>query len=266
MIRAFREHWPEYLMEAAGLGLFMVSAGLLTIALEAPGSPLRETVASPLARRVVMGLGIGLTAVGLINSPWGRRSGAHLNPAVTLTFLRLGKVAAPDAAFYVLFQVLGGTAGVGAVAALAGGPFRAAPVRYVVTVPGAAGNGAAFAGEFLISFALMAMVLWASNSARFSRHVGVFAGILLALFITFESPFSGMSINPARSFASAFPAGIWTAFWIYLTAPVAAMLAASQIYLWARSPRRVYCAKLNHHGRQRCIFRCGWGEREGSAA
>ena len=262
MLRSLREHWPEYSMEAAGLGLFMISAGLLATGLETPGSPLREALPSALLRRLLMGVGIGLTAIALINSPWGKRSGAHLNPAVTLTFLRLGKVERWDAVFYILFQVLGGTAGVLLVAALLRRPFTTEPVLYVVTRPGDAGTLAAFAGEFVISFALMAMVLWASNSPALSRHVGVFAGLLLATYIMFEAPLSGMSINPARTFASALPAGIWSAFWLYLTAPVLAMQLAAQAYLAVRGRREVYCAKLNHHSRQRCIFRCRFAQLE----
>ena len=121
---------------------------------------------------------------------------------------------------------------------------------------------AAFAGEFVISFGLMIMVLWASNTSRLSRHVGVLAGLLLALYITFEAPLSGMSINPARTFASALPAGLWTAFWLYLTAPILAMQLAAQLYLFTRGRRQVYCAKLNHHSRQPCIFRCRFEELE----
>ena len=54
---------------------------------------------------------MGLTAVGIISSPWGQRSGAHMNPAVTLTFLSLGKIAAWDALFYVLAQFAGSLTG-----------------------------------------------------------------------------------------------------------------------------------------------------------
>lgn len=266
MIRALRSHWPEYLMEAAGLGLFMVAAGLLATLLEYPGSPIRAALPEALPRRVLMGLGIGLTAVGLINSPWGKRSGAHLNPAVTLSFLRLGKIERWDALFYMIFQVLGGTAGVVATQLVLGQPFSGAPVRSVVTVPGPSGVGPAFAGEFVISFGLMAMVLWASNNTKLSRFVGLFAGALLALYITLEAPLSGMSINPARTVASALPAGIWTAFWVYLTAPVLAMLLATQGYVWLMGRHRVYCAKLNHHSSQRCIFRCRFAELEEPAA
>ena len=101
---ALDRHWPEYLMEAAGLGLFMMSAGGFAIVLYYPASPVAQALVQPVLRRLLMGCAMGLTAVGLIYSPWGKQSGAHFNPAVTLTFLRLGRVAAPDALFYVVAQ------------------------------------------------------------------------------------------------------------------------------------------------------------------
>jgi aquaporin Z len=97
-----RRHWPEYLIEGAGLGLFMVSACGFGTLLEFPGPPVRAGLGDPLARRVLMGLAMGLTAVALIYSPWGRRSGGQFNPAVTLTFLRLRRLAPVDASFYVM--------------------------------------------------------------------------------------------------------------------------------------------------------------------
>jgi aquaporin Z len=260
MVRALREHWPEYLAEALGLGLFMVSAGLLATLLEYPGSPARAALADPRLRRALMGLGIALTAMGLIYSPWGQRSGAHLNPATTLTFWRLGKIAGWDAAFYVLFQTLGGIAGVLLVTGLVRGPFVEPPVRSIVTVPGAWGVSAALGAEFLIAFGMMTLVLWTSNTPGLSRWVGVFAGLLAGSYIAIESPISGMSMNPARTLASAVPARVWTALWIYLVAPLAAMLAAAEVYRWARGLQRVYCAKLAHHNGRRCIFRCRFGE------
>ena len=106
MRTALRMHWPEYLTEAAGLGLFMISACVFGTLLGHPNSPVVQAVPDALARRALMGLAMGLTAVGLICSPWGQRSGAHFNPATTLTFWRLGKVAPADAGFYMLAQVL----------------------------------------------------------------------------------------------------------------------------------------------------------------
>jgi aquaporin Z len=258
MINAFRQHWPEYFMEAAGLGIFMVSAGVFATLLEYPQSPVHQIISNPLFRRLLMGCAMGLTAVAIIYSPWGQQSGAHLNPAVTLTFLRLGKVALPDAVFYILAQFTGGVMGVLLVILILGNFFTMPPVSYVATLPGKTGVAIAFFAELIISFGLMIMVLFTTNSLRLSRYTGVFAGILIMVYITFEAPLSGMSINPARTLASALPGGLWTALWVYFTAPVLGMMGASLVYQLIRSRASVKCAKLNHHTTRRCIF-CGYG-------
>src|SRR5215470_4453278 len=139
MKRALRLHWPEYLMEAACLGTFMISAGLFTALLEYPHSPIRCAIPNAFVRSALNGLAMGLTAIGIIYSPWGARSGAHMNPAVTWTFFRLGKVKPWDALFYPLFQVIGGVAGVFLLKFGLREIFTDAPVSYVVTVPGKAG-------------------------------------------------------------------------------------------------------------------------------
>ena len=133
MADALRHHWPEYLIEAAGLGLFMVSAFTFGALLEHPASPVHQAISDSLARRFLMGLAMGSTAVGIIYSPWGKQSGAHINPSVTLTFLRLGKVKSWDAFYYVVFQFAGGLLGA-LVAAFALAAWVSHPsVNYVVT-------------------------------------------------------------------------------------------------------------------------------------
>jgi len=256
MTEALRKHWPEYMMEAAGLGIFMISAGLFATLLEYPGFPIRQAIASALARRILMGLAMGLTAVGIIYSPWGKQSGAHINPAVTLTFFRLGKVKSWDALFYIVAQFIGGLAGVVLIALVLGDAIADPTVKYVVTIPGPAGTAIAFIAEFIISFGLMLTVLFATGRKNLANLTGVFAGILLALYIIIEAPYSGMSINPARTFGSALPANLWTAFWVYMVAPPAGMLAAAQIYLFTTDPRNIACAKLHHQNDKRCIH-CG---------
>ena len=86
------EHWPEYLCEALELCLFMISAGVFTILLEHPASPVFSAIPDPFLRRMLIRMAMGGTAIAIVFSPLGKRSGAHFNPAVTLTFWRLGKV------------------------------------------------------------------------------------------------------------------------------------------------------------------------------
>lgn len=252
MWHAAKNHWPEYLMEAAGLGLFMISAGLFTILLYHPTSPLVQAIPVEIIRRVLMGLAMGSTAVGIIYSPWGKQSGAHLNPAVTLTFWRLGNIAPWDAAFYVMAQFAGGVAGMALVAAFAKKMLAHPDVNYAVTVPGMNGVGTAFVAEVLISFMLILVVLVVSNDNRVARFTGLFAGLCVALFITFEAPLSGMSMNPARTIGSALIPGVWNSVWIYFVAPPLGMLLAATLYQGLGRP--VACAKLDHENNKRCIF------------
>ncbi len=226
-LQALQAHWPEYLIEGALLGSFMISAGLFTILLEHPDSPVVSSIADPFLRRALVGVAMGVTALGLILSPIGKRSGAHFNPAVTLAFLRLGKIRPWDGFFYVVAHFAGGVAGVALVVAAFPAAMAHPSVRFVATLPGSTGPWIAFAAEFGISFLLMAAVLISSNTPRAARWTPSFAAFLVAVFIIFEAPLSGMSLNPARSFASAFPGGIWTGLWIYFTAPVLAMQAAA---------------------------------------
>jgi aquaporin Z len=250
-----RRHWPEYLIEALGLGLFMIAASLVTILLEHPSSPLRQNLPDPVMRRFLIGLGMGLTAITLIYSPWGMRSGAHLNPAVTLTFWRLGKVKAWDALGYVLAQFVGGALGLW-LAAVFLAPWITA-VDYVATVPGFWGVGGAFGAELIISFVLMSMVLFVSNTPKLAHLTGLFSGLLVATYITVEAPLSGMSMNPARTLASALSAQVWTGVWVYFTAPPLGMLLAAQVYLQFKGRQSVRCAKLQHPKNDpNCIF-CG---------
>jgi aquaporin Z len=245
-------------MEAAELGAFMIAACVAADLLFYVESPVAKAVPNAVLRRLLMGFAMGGTAVAIIYSPWGKQSGAHFNPAVTLTFLRLGKIERWDATYYVVFQFVGGLAGVLLVAAVLGQSLASPDVAYIITTPGPQGTAVAFLAEFTISFLLMIAVLFTSNSARLSAYTGWIVGTLLVIYVTIEAPLSGMSMNPARTFGSAMPAGDWTAWWVYFTAPPLAMLAAAELYLRVRGVHRVLCAKLNHANHKQCIFLCGY--------
>jgi aquaporin Z len=244
-------------MEAAGLAAFMVSACIFVTLLEHPLSPVHAAVRSVVLRRVLIGIAMGATAVAIVYSPWGKRSGAHINPAVTLAFLRLGRIGHWDALFYVVAQFLGGTAGVAFARLVLGTAVAHPSVDWVVTIPAAsAGPGGAAVAEGLISFGLMSAVLAVGSIPKWAPYTGLCAGALVATYIAVESPVSGMSMNPARTTASALFAREWTAFWVYAVVPPLAMLLAAEAYLVARGRERAPCAKLHHARDVRCIF-CG---------
>lgn len=261
-IDRLRGHWPEYLAEAVGLGLFMVAASGFASLIEHPASPVRQAIGDSLGRRALMGVAMGVTAMALIYSPIGARSGAHMNPATTIAFWRLGKLHRGDAFGYVAAQFAGAMGGM-LVAAAVFSQFIAAPeVRYVATVPGPWGEVPAVAAEFVITFVLMTAVLHVSNHPRLARYTGVVAGSLVALYITVEAPVSGMSLNPARSLAPALMAGELSSLWIYFVAPPAGMFTAALVFVRARGRGAVLCAKLHHHTSARCIFDCRFAASE----
>ena len=258
MSNALKTHWPEYLMEAAELGLFMFSACAFTVLLFHPSSPIAQTIHDGVLRRLLMGMAMGSTAIAIVFSPLGQRSGAHFNPSVTWTFFRLGKIEAWDAAFYTLFQFAGGIAGVMLASLTLGRLVAHQSVNYATTLPGRDGPIVALFAEIIISFILMSVVLTVSNTKRLARWTGIFAGVLVATYITIESPISGMSMNPARTLSSAFGAQVWMSLWIYFVAPPVGMLLAAEVYQRLRVWPAVACAKLHHYNNHRCIFRCNF--------
>jgi aquaporin Z len=249
-------HWPEYLIEAGAIGAFMISAAAFAALLYHPSSMVAARISSELLRRGLMGLAMGLTAVAIIYSRWGQRSGAHLNPAITLTFFRLGKIAPRDLLGYIAGQFAGGILGIAAAAAALGTLVSHPSVNYVATMPGPLGDGVAFVAEGAMSFVLMSTVLALSNHPRFARFTGICAGTLVWTYITFEQPLSGMSMNAARTFGSALLAWDFSGLWVYFTAPLVGMVLASEVYTRRVGVQRVLCAKFHHPQNGPCIFRC----------
>jgi aquaporin Z len=252
---SLRLHWPEYLMEAGESSLYLFAACAVATLLWHPASPIERHLPSDSVRRILMGVAMGATVIAIVLTPWGKRSGAHFNPAVTFAFYRLRKVARWDAVFYCAAQFLGAVAGVAlASLVLQGAPAHKA-VRYAATIPGIYGDTIAFVAELAISFILMSAILFVSNHKVLSPYTHYFAAILVAAYIAFESPISGMSTNPARTFGPALYASYWHAIWIYFIGPPLGMLAAAEVFLLARGGKGPYCAKLHHHNDKRCIFR-----------
>ncbi len=243
MFDTLKNNWPNYLIEAWALGMFMISATFFAGMLEIPGLPGRHWITDPFVRRWLMGLAMGITAICLIYSPLGRRSGAHMNPAVTLTFLYLKKINRFDAIWYTIAQVIGGVMAMILFKILFPMFVSAPEVNFVQTQPGMAGVWVGFMAEAAISFGLILLVLYSSNSEKTAPYTGLFAGCLVMLYITFEAPFSGMSMNPARTLASAVAAGNFTHFWIYLFAPLLGMLGAAQVWkVWICQKAEFKCS------------------------
>jgi len=227
---SFKKNWKLYLMEALGLGIFMVSACFFGGMLEAKNSALHLAIPNAFARSLIMGVLMGCTALFIFYSPVTAPSGSHINPAVTITFLWLGKMCRWDAVFFIISQFLGGTVAVFIMAALMGGTLTESPVNYVCIVPGNTGIAAAAITEFIIAFVMVTMVLFTSANGSLKKYTRVFASCLVCIYVIVAGPVSGFGMNPARSFSSALPANTWTAFYIYIPVPVAGMLTAAKVF------------------------------------
>ena len=232
MLALIVRHWRHYLAEALGLGFFMFGASLVTTQLRYRDAWLAQFVTAPLAQLAILGGAMFFVVLAIIYSPWGNKSGAHINPAVTLAMLRLGKIEPYDALFYILSQFIGGTLAVQLCGLFLGRGYTEVGTNYVMTRPGPAGSTAAFVAEWIITFVLMMTVFWALSDARREKFAGVFIAVLIGFYLVVEEPFSGMSLNPARSFASAFAAREWQDLWIYFVAPISAALVAAELFRW----------------------------------
>ena len=220
-------------MEAAGIGGFVIIAGILTIFFEHPSMPPMQSGLShfPILRRALLGLGLGLY-VGWAVQLFGKLSGTHINPSVTLAFSRLGYISRTDAFCYIIAQFAGALIAFYALKIGVGNLFSYPAIDYGVAKPQPPHTGTGtFIAEFIISFILMISLLLFSSSKKLEKYTALLVGGLIALFITFELPYSGMSMNPARSFAAAFGVSQWHYLWIYFVSPTAATFLAAEIYV-----------------------------------
>ena len=247
-------------MEAVELGLLMICICLSGALVYSEDSPLRHLSLSLTAKSFLMGGIVAVSTFLIIRSKFGRRTGAHLNPAVTLAYLWLDRIHRWDAVSYVIAQFAGGLLGVFLAYGILGHHLSAPPVNYVVTLPGEYGRTIAFVAEFFLSALLMGIVLFATNHRSLTRFNPLMVALITVFYYVLGPSISGFSVNPARSFSSAFFAWIWHGIWIYFAAPSLGMLGAAAIYLRSMGPSSVYCAKLFHDLSSTCPFPCHFHE------
>ncbi|MFZ0589283.1 MAG: aquaporin, partial [Bryobacteraceae bacterium] len=227
---ALKAHWREYLMESAQIGALMFCICLSATLLYGSESPLRALAIRTSVKPFIMGTAVALSTFLIIRSRFGRRTGAHLNPSLTLTYFFLGRIHRWDALNYVAFQFVGALAGVWTAHGVLGDDLSMPPVCYAITVPGTYGSAIALLSEFLLSALVMGVVLFASNRKYLVSFSPVLGALITIFYYGFCPSLSGFSVNPARSFSSALFAFVWRGFWIYLAAPTLGMVAAASLY------------------------------------
>ncbi len=231
-------------MEAAGIGGFVLLAGAFTIFLEHPSMPVIKTWLwhYPALRRVILGTALGLYVSWTVLL-FGKLSGTHVNPSVTWAFYRLGYIGIVDAICYIIAQFMGSIIAFYLLKFIAGNLFAYPLIDYGVSksMPPHT-TTSAFIAEFIISFILMITILLVSSSRKMEKYAAVFIGSLIGIYLIVELPYSGMSMNPARSFAASLGANEWRYLWIYFVSPITAMLVAAEVFILWRNKR----IKSNH--------------------
>jgi len=241
-------------IEGILLATLMIVVSLIGIALNAGFA--FDRAWDPIVKRLVAGCLVALATIVFVYSPLGRKSGAHINPAISLAFFYLKKMERNEFFGYVAAQFLGAALGISIAALLWGSTLRAPSIRYAATTPGQPGSLAALGAEAGISFLLMTIVLRSNQTTRLAPFTGIFVGIFSALSITLVSPISGSSANPARTFGSDIFAMAWQTYWVYAIGPTAGMVTAAALFKF--SGARTQCAKLVHDNKPCAFAKCDY--------
>lgn len=241
--------------EAIGTAL-LVAVGLSIVILAfGHGSPVLQVVPSAGLRRLITGFLFGTTGALIALSPLGKESGAHINPAVTLSFWLMRKLRADVALGYVFAQLAGAVAG--ALPLLAWREMGRSVGYGATLVGGGYGVGSALLGETACTFVLVFGLFFFLQHPRVRAFTPALFPFLYAVMVFVEAPLSGTSTNPARSLGPAVISGAWQGWWLYWLGPLLGAALAVAVYRlnWRRWSA-IEVAKLYHFEHDRYgIFR-----------
>lgn len=184
--------------------------------------------AVPEILNIAFAFGIGLfAALHLV----GAVSGGHLNPAVTIAALADKRIDVVNAVLYIVAQIAGG---IGAALVL-GAVFGQAAVTTVITKPGGGVSDVqAVVLEIVFTALFIGVILTATK--RIPGQAFIAIGLTLMAIHFALVPFTGSSVNPARSIGVALVGGDVTALWIYIVGPVIGGLVGWAIYRYLTPP------------------------------
>ncbi|GAC1566722.1 MAG: aquaporin [Ktedonobacteraceae bacterium] len=248
-------HWPEYGAECLGTA-FLVFAGLSAVVFDfGKGLPLLTLLPSASLRRLITGLLFAGSGSLVAISPFGRLSGAHINPSVSLAFWVHGKMHNLDIIGYIVGQLLGAIIGE-ALLVLVWGNF-ARSVSDGMTLPGSAYPlWFVFLAELGLTCLLVLAIFTCVSSKRLMRWTPLVVWLLVATMVWVEAPVSGTSLNPARSFGPALFDWLWTDQWLYWIAPpLGALLAVGLYRILSQGEHDVVTGKLFHVSHYRSVFK-----------
>ena len=237
---------PLLLSEFIGTALLLLIGLSVVIFFWGEGSAMTHLIPNESLRRAVTGFFFGFTGCLISLSPVGRISGAHINPVVSFAFWLRGKMKTKAMIGYITSQMLGAVAG--SCFLLLWGE-QGKSISYGNTVPGSGGMMAAFYGELFTTAGLIT-VLFLFAGRKSLRHFTPYSiPFLYCVMVCVESPLSGCSTNPARSFGPAVVIGVYTGYWLYWLAPVCGTLLVVVIFKLLRLHHyyRLETARVSYH-------------------
>jgi aquaporin Z len=217
--------WQKYLAEFLGtfILVLMGTTGIVAVDLltSNPGSP-GLSGGNVQFNELVVPLGFGLALLAGLYA-FGEVSSGHFNPAVSLAAFLDGRISLVDLAGYWIFQFVGAIA----ASALMLVPFTQDAVATTATVPSPViGDGGAFLLETAFTAIFVSVILQATTSSRFSNSALVAIPLTLVSIHVALIPFTGSSVNPARTLGPALIGNKWDSEWIYFLGPALGAIIA----------------------------------------
>lgn len=241
----------EWGCELVGTALLLLGGLSAVVADFSTGSVIVRLVPSHSLRLLLTGSLFATCGALVTISPLGRRSGAHLNPAVTFAFWCRRHLHHHDLVGYTLAQTAGALLGALGVQAIWG--HSAMTVNDGLTLPQKGLGDLTAAGIEAGMTALLIVTIFAFvSSSSTSRWTPLAVALLIALLVWQEAPYTGTSLNPARSLGPAAVTGIFRDYWCYVLGPLLGSLLA--VGLWQLVPLETRTAKLFHDVRYRSVF------------
>lgn len=170
---------------------------------------------------LLIAFAFGLSIVAMAYSI-GNVSGCHINPAVSFGMLVAGKMEMKDFIGYVAAQFIGGLAGAGALSVFFGSTSSLGQNGFGSASALGTSAGVAFLVEVVLTFVFVLLILGVTSKVENTSVVGLVIGLTLTLIHILGIPFTGTSVNPARSFGPALFVGgtALSQVWLFILAPL----------------------------------------------
>lgn len=187
---------------------------------------------------LLIAFAFGLVIVAMAYSI-GNISGCHINPAVSLAMFISKKLDSKDFVGYVAAQFAGGIVGALILTVMFGSNASLGTNGFGEASALNASMGVAFLVEVILTFVFLTAILGVTSKTENASTTGLVIGLSLTLVHILGIPFTGTSVNPARSFGPALIAGgtALSQVWVFIAAPLVGAALAAIVYNYLASDK-----------------------------